>query len=303
MTMPRAYLFPFFAILFWSGNVVVSKMAASEISPTAITFYRLILALSIMSLFVLVPVFKNLKMIHKHWPKLALGGLLSVALFQSLSYQAASTTTATNMAIVTALIPLLTIILSALILKDRVTVGMVFGGALSLFGLIYLVSQGQMSHLLQQDIHRGDFLMLVAASGYALYSVLLKYWKMNIPAWQSTYVQAIFALIYMLPLFLLVPRDQARLDSNTIPLIVYAGIFSSVLLSYLWIEGVRYLGPNRNNIFMNLLPLFTALAAIVFLNEKLHVYHLFGGAITLSGIMLAQTLNKPLFTEKSRVTQ
>lgn len=299
MTTRRAYLFPFFAILFWAGNVVVSKMAASQISPTAITFYRLILALSIMSLFVLVPTIQNYSVIRIHWPKLALGGLLSVALFQSLSYHAASTTTATNMAIVTALIPLLTIVLSSIILKEKVSVGMVVGGALSLFGLLYLVSQGQPGQLMQQGIHLGDGLMLIAASGYALYSVLLKHWKMNIPAWQSTYVQALFAFIYMLPLFLMVPNNQARLDASTIPLILYAGIFSSVLLSYLWIEGVRHLGPNRNSIFMNLLPLLTALAAIILLNEKLHVYHLIGGTITLVGIVLAQTVKRPVFAAKN----
>lgn len=301
MTTQRASLFPLFAILFWAGNVVVSKMAASAISPTAITVYRLILALGIMSLFVLLPALKNRKAILKHWPKLALGGLLSVALFQSLSYHAAASTTATNMAIVTALIPLLTIVLSSLILKEAVTVGMLFGGILSLSGLLYLVSQGHISQLLQQGIHLGDGLMLIAASGYALYSVLLKHWKMNIPAWQSTYVQAIFALIYMLPLFFRVPVSQARLDSHTIPLIVYAGIFSSVLLSYLWIEGVRYLGPNRNSIFMNLLPLFTALAAIALLGEQLHTYHLIGGGITLTGILLAQTVKRPLFSSTFKV--
>ena len=294
MTTQRAILFPLFAILFWAGNVVVSKMAASAISPTAITVYRLILALSIMSLVVLLPTLKNRKTIVKHWPRLALGGLLSVALFQSLSYHAAASTTATNMAIVTALIPLLTILLSTFILRETVTVGMLLGGLLSLTGLLYLVSQGHISQLLQQGIHPGDALMLIAASGYALYSVLLKHWKMDIPAWQSTYIQAIFALAYMLPLFLMLPPNQARLDSHTIPLIVYAGIFSSVLLSYLWIEGVRYLGPNRNSIFMNLLPLFTAIAAILLLGEQLHAYHLIGGGITLTGIVLAQTVKRPL---------
>ena len=72
-----SYLFPLFAILFWAGNVIVSKMAASAISPTAITFYRLILALAIMSLFTAVPAWRNRKTILRHWPKLALYGALS----------------------------------------------------------------------------------------------------------------------------------------------------------------------------------------------------------------------------------
>jgi len=133
----KAYFYPLFAILFWAGNVVVSKMASHAISPVAITFYRLVLALAVMSTFVLIPVWKNRHTIRQYWKQLALGGFLSVSLFQFLSYQAASTTTATNMAIVTALIPLLTMILSSVMLKDRISYGMLFGGALSFYGILY----------------------------------------------------------------------------------------------------------------------------------------------------------------------
>jgi drug/metabolite transporter (DMT)-like permease len=277
-----SYLFPLFAILFWAGNVIVSKMAASAISPTAITFYRLVLALFLMGLFTAGPAWRNRKTILRHWPKLALYGALSSAVFQALSYRAAETTTATNMAILTALIPLLSMLLSVVILRDPLTLGMAAGGALSFLGLLYLVGQGDMLSVFQHGIHVGDGLMLL-------------HWKVPLPAWQSTFVQSIFALLYMLPLYLRVPAAQAALDMNTVPLILYAGIFSSVLLSFLWIEGVQRLGPNRCSIFINLLPLFTALAAFVMLREQLHMYHLLGGAVTLAGVLLAQTVQRPLF--------
>ena len=174
----KASLYPLFAILFWAGNVVVSKMASHNISPVAITFYRLVLALAVMSTFVLIPVWKNRHTIKLYWKQLVLGGFLSVSLFQFLSYQAAVTTTATNMAIVTALIPLLTMILSSLILKDKISYGMLFGGALSFYGILYLLSHGSILNIWDQGVHLGDGLMLVAAFGYALYGVLLKHWKM-----------------------------------------------------------------------------------------------------------------------------
>jgi len=136
-----------FAILFWAGNVVVSKMASHAISPVAITFYRLVLALAVMSTFVLIPVWKNRHTIQQYWKQLALGGFLSVSLFQFLSYQAAATTTATNMAIVTALIPLLTMILSSVMLKDRISYGMLFGGALSFYGILYLLGHGSIRNV------------------------------------------------------------------------------------------------------------------------------------------------------------
>ncbi|ENX56672.1 MULTISPECIES: DMT family transporter [Acinetobacter] len=290
----KAYFYPLFAILFWAGNVVVSKMASHAISPVAITFYRLVLALAVMSTFVLIPVWNNRHTIKQYWKQLALGGFLSVSLFQFLSYQAASTTTATNMAIVTALIPLLTMILSSAMLKDRLSYGMLFGGALSFYGILYLLSHGSITDIWKQGVHLGDGLMLIAAAGYALYGVLLKRWKMPIPAWQSNFVQSSFAIVYVLPFFIFLPASQMQLNQQTIPLIVYASIFSSVLLSYLWIEGVRHLGPNRNSIFMNLLPLFTALIAVALLGEHLQMFHYIGGGLTLLGILIAQTLQKPI---------
>ncbi|NNP66959.1 EamA family transporter [Acinetobacter sp. Ac_5812] len=290
----KAYFYPLFAILFWAGNVVVSKMASHAISPVAITFYRLVLALAVMSTFVLIPVWNNRHTIKQYWKQLALGGFLSVSLFQFLSYQAASTTTATNMAIVTALIPLLTMILSSVMLKARLSYGMLFGGALSFYGILYLLSHGSITDIWKQGVHLGDGLMLIAAAGYALYGVLLKRWKMPIPAWQSNFVQSSFAIVYVLPFFIFLPASQMQLNQQTIPLIVYASIFSSVLLSYLWIEGVRHLGPNRNSIFMNLLPLFTALIAVALLGEHLQLFHYIGGGLTLLGILIAQTIQKPI---------
>lgn len=290
----KASLYPLFAILFWAGNVVVSKMASHNISPVAITFYRLVLALAVMSTFILIPVWKNRHTIQLYWKQLALGGFLSVSLFQFLSYQAAATTTATNMAIVTALIPLLTMILSSLILKDKISYGMLFGGTLSFYGILYLLSHGSILNIWDQGVHLGDGLMLVAALGYALYGILLKHWKMPIPAWQSNFVQSSFAILYVLPFFIFLPAADMQLNQTTIPLILYASIFSSILLSYLWIEGVRHLGPNRNSIFMNLLPLFTALIAVVLLGEHLQAFHYLGGGLTLIGILIAQTIQKPI---------
>jgi drug/metabolite transporter (DMT)-like permease len=58
--MKKSYfLFPFVAILLWAGNVVVSKLSARTIDPSAITFYRLLLAVALMSLFTLKPAWRN----------------------------------------------------------------------------------------------------------------------------------------------------------------------------------------------------------------------------------------------------
>ena len=164
-------LFPFMAIVLWAGNVIVSKLAASAISPTAITFYRLILALALMSPVVLRPLLRNWASVRPHLGKMAISGLLAMALFQSLSYRAAESTTATNMAIVTALVPLLTAILSVIVLGEALTVGMAVGGVLSFVGLLYLVGQGDIAAIAHNGAesfkHARHVVAAFAASGRA----------------------------------------------------------------------------------------------------------------------------------------
>ena len=300
---PHHYCYPLAAMLLWAGNVVVSKLAAASIAPTAITFYRLVLVLLVMTPFVARPLWRNRVAIRRHGWQLALCGVMAMALFQSLSYRAAESTTATNMAIVTALAPLMTAILSVLLLGEQLTLGMALGGLLSFGGLLYLVGRGDMLVLLHEGVHAGDALMLLACLVFALYGVLLRRWRLAVPAWQAIYCQAWAALLCMLPFFLCLPAGSAPLNGATVPLIAYAGLGSSIVLSYLWIEGVKLLGPNRCSIFVNLLPILTALLAIVWLHDTLHAFHLIGGGISLLGVLLAQTVQRPLFAQGTIASQ
>jgi drug/metabolite transporter (DMT)-like permease len=284
--------FPLIAILLWAGNVMVSKLSAHTIDPYAITFWRLVLAVLVMSVFVLRPAWRNRAAIIRHWPRLAFLGLLAMALFQCLSYGAAKSTTATNMAIMTSLVPLLTMLLSVALLGEVPTLGMACGGVLSFSGLVFLITAGSPSVLFAGGVHTGDLLMLLAALAYALYSVLVRRWHTGLPSWQSTYVQAISALMFVLVLRL--PAASAWPNRASLPLIAYAGTLASVVLPYFWMQGIRYLGPNRCSIFMNLLPVATAAIAVGFFGEQLHAYHFVGGCAALGGVVLAQTWRQPL---------
>ncbi len=294
-------LFPLFAILLWAGNVVVSHLSAHTIDPFAITFWRLVLAVGLMSLFVLPGAWRNRRLIQAHAPRLAFLGFLAMALFQCLSYQAAHTTTATNMAIMTSLAPLLTMLLSVLLLGEAPTLGMLVGGVMSFGGLVYLISAGSPFLLISGGVHTGDVLMLLAAASYALYGVLLRRWQTGLPSWQSTYIQAICAMLFMLVLVLRLPAADAWPNRASLPLIAYAGTLASVVLPFFWMQGVKLLGPNRCAMFMNLLPVATAAIAVGWFGEQLHGYHLIGGGVALAGVLLAQLWRQPL-SARARVT-
>jgi drug/metabolite transporter (DMT)-like permease len=287
-------LYPFFAIVLWAGNVIASRLSADTIGPQAITFYRLLLAIVLMSVFVARPAWRNRVALWPHFGQFAILGFLAMCLFQSLSYLAAETTTATNMAVFTALTPLLSVALSAMLLGEPPTVGLIGGGAISLAGLLYLVSGGHPINLAHNGLHPGDALMFVDAIVYALYGVLLKRWSLPVPGWQSTYMQALCALVIMFPAFLATPGPLRQINVETLPLIGYAGGLASVVLPFLWIKGVERLGPSRCAIFLNLLPVLTAAAAVVMLNEPVRMFHIIGGGGALIGVACAQVFRRPM---------
>lgn len=248
--------------------------------------YRWALAGLLLTPFALPAAWRQRRALWPYLPKFAVLGGLGMALYQGLAYVAASSTTATNMGIITAMIPLLTIAVGAVVLRERPSLMALLGGLLSLAGLALLIGEGDPARLLSVGANHGDVLMGVAALAYALYGVLLRRWGLPAGPWVSLYVQVAFGVLFQLPTFLMAPASP--LNAENLPLVLYAGLFPSLFAPFLWMQGVRHLGPARASVFLNLMPVATVAIAALFLDEKPHLFHIVGGAMALAGVMLAQ---------------
>lgn len=287
-SVPLKYIaLPIITVAIWSINIIVTRMAADVIEPMAISFYRWFVAALILTPIMLPKVWRTRHIIRPHLGKLAVLGLLGMVLYQGMAYIAAQTTTATNMGIINAFLPLFTMIVGMIVLRERPTLFIIIGGALSLYGLGMLLGHGDPSSLIRQGVHLGDGLMVIGCLLFAIYSVLLRLWRLPIDLWSILYIQICVAVLVQLPVVLFMGGGSA-LNIHNISLVLYAGIFASLLAPFLWARAIHHLGPSRTSIFMNLIPVFTALIAAVFLNEQLHWYHLIGGMLTLLGVMLTQ---------------
>jgi drug/metabolite transporter (DMT)-like permease len=290
-----SFMFPLLAVLIWSVNAIVSKMSASAIDPAAISFYRWLLALLVLAPFALPGVWRHRQQVRQSWWKLLILGLLGMVLYQSLAYYAAHSVSALFMGILNAMIPLLTVLLSVVVMRLAPTVGILLGSLLSFCGLVWLVSAGDPAQLWSHGLGKGEMMMFAASTSYALYGVLTKRWAIPLPNWQSLWIQIFFGVLLLTPNFLM--ATDVSLNMHNIPLVLFAGIPASIVAPFLWIQGVMRLGASTAStasIFMNLVPIFTAIIAVSFLHESLHSYHFIGGGITLAGVILAQRLRNPL---------
>lgn len=280
------YLLPLLTVVIWSGNAIVNKMASVAIEPGAMSFYRWALAIVILTPCCLPHVIRQWKDVKKHLPQLAMLALLGMALNQSLGYYAGLTTSVSNMALISSLVPLFSVFASVPLLKKRISTLSIVGATISLLGLAYMLGKGDMFFFLRQKLAQGDAMMLVAALVYAFYCVLLKKWKMPFGNWTLIYLQGLCALVMLAPLWLtskhLLPSAQA------VPLIAYAGIAASVIAPWMWVKAIDVLGADSTAMFMNLLPVIAVALAAVMLGETVHLFHAVGGFMVITGVALSQ---------------
>ncbi|NRP86557.1 hypothetical protein GFPCMMHI_02463 [Ensifer adhaerens] len=279
-----AGLAPLLTVLIWSGNTVVTKASAGVISPGSISFYRWLLAFVVLLPFVGRTAWRNRALVREHWLKLAILGALGMVIYQSLAYEAAKTTSAVNMGVMLALMPLLSTFFASLLAGERLSASSLAGGAISLIGLIYLTSQGDPTRLINGGFHIGDGLMIIAVLSNALYGVMLKRWAMPIPIWQQLFWQIGFSTLLLIPVFLM--GDISPVTTANLPLILYAAIPTSLVAPLCWMIGIQKLGASRTSLLINLLPIVVAALAWALLGEQLHSYHAIGGALALIGVGL-----------------
>ncbi|WFR99895.1 DMT family transporter [Rhizobium tumorigenes] len=292
---PASAFAPFATVLIWSGNVIVTEAAFGVIAPGSIAFYRWLIAFLVLLPFVAKAAWQQRAVAARHWLQLAVLGALGMVVYQSLAYEAAKTTTAVNMGVMLALMPLMSALLASLLAAERLSFNRLAGGAVSLAGLVYLTSHGHPATLMTGGFHIGDGLMLIAIAANSLYGVLLKRWTIPLSLWLQLFWQIAFATLMLVPVWLM--GTISPITTANLPLILYAAIPTSLIAPLYWMTAIRRLGAARTALFINLLPVVVAILAWAILKEELHAYHAIGGVLALAGVGIGLRQSKP-----SRVT-
>ncbi len=127
-------LLPLAAVFIWSVNTIVNKMSVSVIAPGAMAFYRWFFAILVLTPFCLPTLWRQRRAVLLYVPRLALLALLGMVTNQSVAYFAAQTTTATNMALIMSLVPMLSLFMSIQLLSQPLTARAIIGPAYPSFG-------------------------------------------------------------------------------------------------------------------------------------------------------------------------
>jgi drug/metabolite transporter (DMT)-like permease len=284
----RSYLLLTCTALFWSGNFVLARGVRELIPPVSLNFWRWTGALMLLLPFTLPRLSRQRRLLRRHWRWLTLMSIPSIVLFNTFIYAALHSASATNTILVNAMTPVFIVLLAWLIFGDRLAPRQIVGVGLSLIGLLFIITRGELTLLTQFHFARGDLWTLGAALAWAVYSVFLRQRPAEIDP--PTFLSAIIALgvLILLPVYLteLVLKGGFAVDGASLASIAYVCVFPSLLAYLFWNRGVERVGPGRAGIFMHLMPVFGILLAALFLGERLSAYHFGGMALIFSGIAL-----------------
>lgn len=274
--------------LFWAGNYVFGKFVIAEMTPLEITFFRWLLAL-----FLLYPVALkhekpvNRNIIRRDWLLLLGMGILGGIAYNLVLYSALAYTTATNAALVNAINPGFIVLFSVLLFKERVSRLQWLGFVLSLLGALVVLTGGDVSRLLLAQYNAGDLLMVAAVLVWTFYTLLAR--KITTPPITATTISTAMAVLLMTPWVLYQGAVPAAMSSLTVTGMLYIVIFPSVGSFIFWNLAVREVGASKAGIFLNLMPVFTALISVL-LGEQLTAAQGLGGLLVFCGVYLTTGL-------------
>jgi drug/metabolite transporter (DMT)-like permease len=215
-------------------------------------------------------------------------GLTGVFLYNAIFFTGLKLTTATSGALIVAINPLLTAVLSALWLREKVSVTQAAGLLISLFGVAIVIAKGSLAVVANLSFNRGDLIMLGAPLCWALYSILGKKVLSRFTPLAATAYASVFGASLLVPAALL----EHALIGGGMPGFSALGWLAVLQLALLgtvvgfvwWYQGVQLIGTARAAAFVNLVPLFGALLAALFLHEEVIGAQLWGGLMVIFGV-------------------
>lgn len=281
-----AYAFPIAAVLLWGGNAVVTKASAGVIGAAEIAFLRWLVAALVLLPFALPALKAQWTEVRANLTRQAVLGLLGSALFPTLMYLAASHTTAINMGVIQALMPVIALGLAMALFGQSFSPIVWLGALISLLGVAVVVTQGNPARLIAHGINPGDAIMLAATACFALYSTLVRKWRSDLAQVVSLFLQAASASIVLAVPFAL--SHRTGINAANLPIMLYAAVFASIAAPLLWMGGIVRIGPARAANFFNGLPVVAAVFAVMFLGERVTPAMVPGALLVIGGVMLAE---------------
>ena len=284
--------------LMWAGNAVVGRLMVGLVPPLTLNALRWSLALLI-----LLPLgWQALNTPQKRadlWARrywLALLGLLGVGAYNALQYLALTTSTPLNVTLIASSMPVWMLAIGSLFYRQHPTPREMLGAALSLIGVVVVLTRGDLLRLAQVQFVPGDLLMIGAAISWAFYSWMLSRppaaLRSGVPKASEDWagfllVQTLFGITWALAaagVEQTIAPTRIGWSPGVLAALVFVAIGPSLAAYRYWGLGVSKVGPSVASLFSNLTPLFAAVLQTLLLGQGPQAHHVLAFTLIVAGI-------------------
>jgi drug/metabolite transporter (DMT)-like permease len=275
--------------LIWAGHSVVGRLAVGQIGPMTLTCMRWAVALVPILAAARPSLRRDWPLLRAHWFYLAMMGTAGYTVFVALFYVAAHRTSALNLSIIQGAIPALVLLGARLFLGLRFTALQALGAVITMFGVAAIAAQGDPARLAALAFNSGDVMMVIAAVLYAGYTIGLRQ-RPNVSGLSMLAAMALAALITSIPLMIweIVSGGFVWPTGGGLLALAFVALGPAFAAQIFFMRGVELIGPGRAGVFVNLVPVFGAIMAVVLLGEPFAAYHVVALILVVGGIAIAQ---------------
>lgn len=277
-----------FAVVVWGASFIATKVALRDVSPVTVVWLRFAIGVAILGLAVVI----RRQLFKPDWKTFiyfAVLGFIGITFHQWLQSHGLVTAQASTTAWIVATTPIFMALLGWLFLKEKVDRHIVAGIGLATVGVILVVSKGDLVSMASGQFgDPGDFLILISAPNWAVFSVLSRRGLMKYPATQMMFYVMGFGWLFVSILFFGEPglAEISQLTQDGWYAIIFLGVACSGLAYVFWYDALQAVPASQVGAFLYLEPLVAVLVAFAILGEPLILASLLGGTAILIGVWL-----------------
>jgi len=272
----------------WGSSAVTARGLLDSLSPAWVASLRWIVVLAVLAPFVWRDRAAIAKAMARDLPSLAVFALVGFAPQTYLIYLGLVGSSAINLGLLNSAIPVLIVAVAAILHHRRPRPLELAGIALSLTGVVVIIARGQWSTLASLAFNGHDLVMLFGMGVWAYYTVRLARRDDGLPFPAFMFAAGVLGMAMIAPALVYdAAMNRIAMPSASAWLgVAYLGVLPTLVAMLLFAYAIRNVGPVQSGLFTHLVPVFSAVLAMLFLGERLHAFHAAGFALVAGGAIL-----------------